>query len=258
MPQKTSITNIAGVGIIYEEAYPANIFIGRKDKTHQIMLGRDQLCPIGGNWIGETAKGDLNPLETFRRELREEISFDRPIRSSKELAQMGMAEAKTFAPTPIGGIEITEEDREDLAKLKDVITRSATPFGDYLNTVPKAALDAADPTNKRDGFTTLASYYMVPLNNRNWERLEDLQHKFGNLSNESATLIVDLGTIVARNMKIAFAHDRVLKEFWIQMGFKPKAERLPLVPGLDSQLMSMPLSTYAAYLERYDVAKKPV
>ena len=37
------------------------------------------LCPIGGNWIGETAKGDLNPHSTFKREIIEELALEKNI-----------------------------------------------------------------------------------------------------------------------------------------------------------------------------------
>ena len=162
MAKKIHVLNIAGVGIIYRASNPRELFIEVKDDGHPIKLVRRQLCFIGGNWIGETAKGDRKPLDTFRRELGEELSFDRPIRNSVELALLGLANIKEFAPTPNPSAEATEQDIADLNDLKRVMTNSAIPFGDFLNTIPKAALDSADSENKRDGFTTLASYWEIP------------------------------------------------------------------------------------------------
>ncbi len=254
---KTPITNISAVGIIYRASNPSQIFIEVKDDGHPIKLVRRQLCPIGGNWIGEAAKEDSNTFATFQRELNEELSFDRPIRNAEELALMGMAEAATFAPTPLSGVEITTQNIQDLNQLKETIRRSAVGFGDFLNTVPKSAMDAVDPTNKRDSFTTLASYYTVGLGENDWHRLHMLQKKFGNLSNESITTVTSLDEIIRTKTRTAFGHDRVLQIFWRLAGFED-AKRLPLVPGLMSEIMGMPFYSYDEYLEQYDVAKKPV
>lgn len=254
---KTKITNISSVGIIYRAGNPSNIFIEVKDDGHPIKLVRRQLCPIGGNWIGKAAARDINTFMTFARELDEELSFDRPVRNSVELAQMDMAVDQTFAPTPIKGVEATKDDRLTLQHLKDAILVSAVAFGDYLNTVPKAALDAADPANKRDGFTTLVSYWLVRLVEDDWRRLCSLQSKFGNLSNESLALVTSLDEIIQTNTKTAFAHDRVLQEFFYQFGYT-NAEQFPLVPGLESvRKRTSPFSSYAEYLDHYDVAKMP-
>ncbi len=253
---KRRITNISAVGIIYPEYDPSQIFIEMKDDGHPIKLVRHQLCPIGGNWIGDAAKNDRNPLATFRRELHEELSFDHPMRNSVELAQMGMAKAASFAPTPSNEVTPTVVDIFLLNQLKETIRDSARPFGDYLNTVPREALDAADPANKRDGFTSLASYWTVGLNELAWDRLCKLQKKFGNLSNESITMVTSLDEILRTNTKTAFGHDRVLRQFWLNMEFH-QAAQLPLVPGLESVPQGRPLNSYDEYLQLYDVAKMP-
>lgn len=256
---KTEITNISSVGIIYRAAKPSDIFLEMKDDGHPIKLVRNQLCLIGGNWIGEAAVKDANTYSTFARELLEELSFDRPVRNSVELAQMGLADAQTFAPTPINGVEVTKDDRLALQRLKGAILLAPMTFGDYLNTVPKAALDAADPANTLDGFTTLVSYWLVRLVEKDWRLLCDLQNKFGNLSNESLTVVTSLDEIIRTDTKMAFGHDRVLQEFFHEFGYYTKAERLPLVPLLESvKERSSPFYTYNEYLEHYDVAKKPV
>jgi hypothetical protein len=170
---------------------------------------------------------------------------------------MGMANIEHFEAAPQSSVEATAEDKKNLDWLKRVIVGSAVPFGDFLNTTPKAALDAADPTNKREGFTTLSSYWAVPLREDAWKDLVALQSKFGNLSNESMTLITSLDEIIASGTKTSFAHDRVLQCFCLNRGL-PAAKDLPLVPGLQSVWMGPALQTYEEYLERYDVAKKPV
>ena len=257
MAQKIAVTNISSVGIIFRRDDPSQIFIEVKDDGHPIKLVRRQLCFIGGNWIGESAKLDVNPLATFRRELAEELSFDRPLRNSIELAKLGMADAETFAPALKAANTATMVSRRILTSVRRRMQRNAVPFGDFLNTVPKSALDAADPENKRDGFTTLASYWAVPLGTVAWSDLQSLQDIFGNLSNESVTLITSLDDIVKTNTKTSFCHDRVLQRFFLTFGYAA-AKELPLVPGLESVPVGPPLATYADYLERYEVAKRPV
>lgn len=254
---KTLITNIAAVGIIYRATNPTEIFLEMKDDGHPIKLVRRQLCPIGGNWIGDVAKNDASPLATFRRELNEELSFDRPMRNTEEYSLLGIADAKICAPTPSNEVEITAWDLQTLRQLKRMISSSARPFGDFLNTVSKSAMDATDPDNTRDGFTSLVSYYTIGLDENDWWRLSELQSKFGNLSNESITMMTSLDDIIRTETKTAFAHDRVLRQFWLNLELH-KASQLPLVPGLESVPVGKPFNSYAEYLERYEVAKKPV
>lgn len=254
---KTQITNISSVGIIFRASNPAEILMEIKDDSHPIKLVRHQLCFIGGNWIGEGAKGDINTFGTFKRELYEELSFDRLARDSVELNFLGQADIEQFAPIPQPAAEILPEDRESLSDLKRVIIDSAMPFGDFLNTVEKAALDAADPANKRDGFTDLSSYWVIALQENTWKNLLRLQMKFKNLSNESCTIITSLEEIIRTDTKTAFAHDRVLKRFFLQHGLA-LANDLPLVPNVQSREAGMPLPTYKDYLEQYEVAKRPV
>ena len=255
----TQVTNISSVGLIYRSFNPAEVFLEIKDDGHPIKLVRRQLCPIGGNWIGEAAKRDSNPNDTFVRELGEELSFERSIRDSVDLALLGVAELEKFAPAPAPNVGVDTEDIEDLEDLKWVMGMQATVLADdYLHTVSKDALDAADPENKRDGFTTLTSYWSVPLAEKDWRRLVRLQEKFGNLSGESITLITSLDEIVKTDTRIAFGHDRVLQRFWLERGFA-KAANLILVPGITSVSAGhRSLSSYRYYLARYDVAKKPI
>jgi hypothetical protein len=146
---------------------------------------------------------------------------------------------------------------DQLVYLKNMMVGVARPFGDFLNTVTRQALDVADPANKRDGFTTLSSYWLISLPEHEWGILVRLQEKFKNLSNESITLITSLEEIIRTGTKTSFAHDRVLQRFFRDQGLS-EAGNLPLVPGLESVRVGLPLSAYSNYLDQYDVAKKPV
>ena len=255
---KVPITNISAVGLIHRESDPSRIYIDFKDDGLPVKAFRRTLCPVGGNWIGEGAKADADPLATFRRELLEELSFEKVERSSEEYVDLGIADLEVFgAVGGFSGAEVTAEDHADLAHLKRTISESAAPFGDYLTEIPKSVLDAADPENKRNGFTVLVSYYRVGLSDEDWTKLERLQRKFGNLSNESISVILSLAEIVEKGIKCAFAHDIALRDFFRSRDCKG-ADGLPIYDGTHAERVHDPLGSYAEYLERYDVAKTPL
>lgn len=253
---KRKINNISSVGIIYRDVNPAEIFIEVKDDGHPIKLVRRQLCFIGGNWIGKSALQDKSTLDTFRRELDEELSFDRPIRDTVELSLLGQASLEKFEPAPAPAVEVTEEDINELERLKRVMASSAVPYCDVFATVSKLAMDLADPTNQRETFSGVCSYWKVPLTEVNWFSLVNLQEKFKNLSNESITIVTSLSEIVANGVKVAFGHDRTLQRFFLEQGFD-QAKYLRLVPHIESEVVGMPLNSYQEYLEMYEVAKRP-
>lgn len=254
---RRAIRNIASVGIIFRQSNPSQIFLEMKDDGHPIKLVRRQLCFIGGNWIGEEARKDRGPLDTFRRELIEEISFERPIRDSVELALLGLADAESFMPAPALRNMVTEDDRTWLQEFKWAACDNCVPFGDFINTVTKAALDAADPENERDTFTGLICYWAVPLNESCWHELGYLQHKFGSLSNESISVVTSLQELVKNRTKTAFGHDRVLQRFFLAYGLK-EAGSLSLVDGVESEHVGTTLASYSDYMERYEILRKPV
>ena len=72
---KTSVSNMSAVGIIYPSFNPGLLFLEIKDDGHPVKLVRRQLCPIGGNWIGEAGRQDTNPFATYLRELEEETGM---------------------------------------------------------------------------------------------------------------------------------------------------------------------------------------
>jgi hypothetical protein len=253
---KRLFTNIYSVGFIYPRTHPSDVFIEIKDDGHPTKLVRGQLCPPGGNWIGDGALKDYGPLDTFRREINEEISFDRPIQNSLELMQMGMADMELFVPKPAPLFKPTKDDIEWLNHIKAVICESATPFGMYENIVTKAAIDKVDPENKKDGFTTLTCYWLVPLSDVDWKILGKLQRKFGNLSNESITMVTSLPEILSSRTRFAFGHDFAYRKFLLSMGISFGRE-IPSVYGVESSYVGQILSNYDEFLEIFDIAKKP-
>lgn len=254
---KISVTGIAAVAIIYRKMDPSQIFIEIKDDGHPIKLVRRQLCFIGGNWIGEDAKTDKGPHETLMREIQEELSLERPARSSHELSLLGISEAITFAPTPVERMP-GNDDVDRLRDLKRTIMGSLEPFGDCMNRITRKALETADPGTSREGFVSLVSYWTCALSESTWRDLSALQERFGNLSNESITLITSLDEIVRTKTKIAFGHDYALKDFFTSKGLGTKVQKLTIVPHITNTPLGAPFQTYDEYLTRYEVAKHPV
>lgn len=253
---KIRVNGVAAVGIIYRASNPSQIFLEVKDDGHPIVHARRKLCFIGGNWIGEHAKKDQNTLDTFRREFNEEITFERPLRNSLEYALLGVASEENFAPTPDPSMVPDADDSFALASVKETILRKTLLFADYINTIPKAVLDAADPGNTRDGFSGLVTYFQVGLHESAWKQLAALQQKFNNLSNESVTIMTSLGEILERGMQFAFAHDRVMRDFFFSHGIS-EAKNMPVVKGTESLRLGVPILAYEEYVERYDIARRP-
>lgn len=252
-----SVGSIASGVIVFRRENPSEIFIEVKDDGHPNKLVRRQLCVIGGNWIGEAAKYDRNPLATCRREFKEEISLERPIRDGVELLTLGMSDkSQIFAPTPIE-MEPREDESKQLEELKEVICASCCPFGDYHLVVKKAAMDKVDPDNKRSDLSGIFVYWMVSLAEIHWQMLKRLQDKFKNLSSESTTIITSLADIIAADTKTAFGHDRVLQRFFLAMGFA-EAKNLPLQDDHDARFIGTAFPSYKDYLKKFSVAKKPI
>ena len=251
-----SVGSIASGVIVFRREDPSEIFIEVKDDGHPTKLVRRQLCVIGGNWVGEAAKYDRNPLATCRREFKEEISFERPIRDGVELKLLGMSsKEEKFAPSPIE-MKPREDEVKQLEELKEVICASCCPFGDYNLVVRKAALDKADPDNKKPDMSGIFVYFVVSLAEIHWQMLKRLQDKFNNLSCESTTIITSLSDIIAANTKTAFGHDRVLQRFFLAMGLA-EAKYLPLQAHHEARFIGTTLPSYDDYLAKFSVMKKP-
>jgi hypothetical protein len=250
------VDHVSGVGIIFRESDPSQIFIEIKDDGLPIKAFRRGLCPIGGNWIGEPGKKDQNTLDTFRREFNEEITCKRMIASTLELHLLGHAPEGNFYQTPRTDYTPSDKEIETLDNLKKFITNAREPFGDYIIDMPKAVFDRADPDNKQEGFNVLVSYWLVALSEKQWGQLVDLQNKLANLSNESITIITSLKEIVDAGIKSSYGHDRPLQEFFSNQGFQ-LAYKLPLTNGIICRKVGMPLASYSDYLDIYDVKRKP-
>lgn len=243
------VTNLAAVGIIYPASDPAVLFIERKDSGHPAKLVHGQLCFPGGNWIGDVARGDHGPRETFCREIGEELS-------TEELVLLGSTDHVSLqTATSIAAVRVRQGDKDDLEAVKTSICATARPWRDYLNTVPKEVLDAANPAKDHRGFVVVVSYFLVPLGDSIWEKLVALQERFGNLSNEAETTIISLREIVATGQKTAFAHDWALRDFFQLYGL-PVAQ-FPMVEGLTGECVGSPFASYEESLKSYDVQRFP-
>lgn len=254
--QKQVVTNICGVAIIYRASDPSQVFIEVKDDGYPMARFRRCLCLIGGNWIGLHAAGDLTTRRTLEREIDEELSLTKGVASTLELKLLGLEPKDKFYVTPKNDLAPNEEDFRILNEIKKAINEGLVHFGDFILKVPKSVLDAADPENKRDGLSAIASYWTVGLSEETWEKLSALQKKFGNLSNESVTLLTSIDEIIATGTEIAFGHDRPLQRFFEGWGLE-NAKNLLLIEGITSVPIENPPATYAEYLERFEVQKRP-
>ncbi len=254
--KKERVSNLASVGIIFRASDPSEIFLEVKDDGYPLKVFRRCLCPIGGNWIGEAGKRDRNPLDTFRREFLEEISLEKAIASTLELKLLGIESESNFYQTPRKDRIPTSEERRILAELKQVVVENCIPFGDFKNQIPTEVILRAEPESKREGYTGVVSYWFIPLSEEWWNRLVVLQRSFGNLSNESITVITSLREIIETGTKTAFGHDHALQEFFLSFGLT-NAHRFPLIEGIITEDRGKILASYDEYLARYDIQKKP-
>lgn len=252
---KEKVTNISAVGIIFNKSNPAALFLERKDKTYPIEAFRENLGLVGGNWIGKSAKKDRGPLDTFRREIEEEISLRKIDATTLELKLLGIIKKEKRYRVPWDSPRPTKSDLKTLKEVKRSIKRSAKPLGDFLSVVPKKLMLEAGAKNHRGDFINLCSAYLVPLNEKAWRKLLNLQSKFGNLSNESTTLILPLEKIIKG--KIMFGHDRILKDFLSYLGQK-SIKKIRLNKKIKSRKLGRPLKSYRNYLYRYEIEKRSI
>ncbi|MBI2033581.1 MAG: hypothetical protein HYT13_00570 [Candidatus Liptonbacteria bacterium] len=255
--KKPIFNNISAVGIIYRETNPRQLFMEMKDGGYPRKAFRWKGLCIGGNWIGEQAKSDLNPRDTFCREVEEELCLDKSIASTAEFQKLAddSVAARDYVVEK-ADLQITDQDRSMLTKVKSAIKGSVKPFCDYHQYVPRVVFDRADPENKAGDCNGLVSVYEVGLPEPIWGTLATLQERFGNLSNESITAIASLDEILKTRQEIAWGQDRILKEFFLRAGF-PEAEDFPLIPDIVVKPLGPPMASYSEYLERYEVQKRP-
>lgn len=257
MVEKIAVNNIASVGIIFRESDPKNIFIDIKDGGYPIKAFRWMHCPIGGNWIGKSALGDVNPLATFRRELIEELSFEKQRISTGEMKQLGFDSEQQSYTVPRNDVIPTEKDHESLNYLKLIFTSDAKPLGDFRVTVPKSVFDRGVPDNTVGDISSLFPYHLVSVRENDWRILEYLHEKFGNLSVESLAVITSLDEIISTPRYTCCGHDRIMKDFFTQMGCL-NASQYPLLEGIVCEPMGMSLDSYDKYLKHYEVLRNPL
>ncbi|MBI2098082.1 MAG: hypothetical protein HYT49_00255 [Candidatus Wildermuthbacteria bacterium] len=256
MVEKVRVDNIASVGIIYRRFHPDQILIDIKDGGYPLKAFRWMLCPIGGNWIGPTARNDQNTRDTLIREMSEELSLDSRETSTEDAALLGLEPEQATYVVPKKGVASTDEDREKLGRLKGAFANTAEPFGDFLVNVPKSVLDRGVPDNTRPGYTSILSYWRVPVDEEDWATLVDMHAKYGNLSVESIAVIISLEEIVTTRRHTCCGHDRILQQWFASMGCV-ETMHLPLLPDIFCAYLHQPLASYEEYLERYEVVRHP-
>lgn len=253
----TNADHAASVGIIFRKKNPRQIFLEIKDDGFPVKLFRRCLCIIGGNWIGEAAAIDRSPRDTLKRELWEEIVLDKTVVSTQELTLLGYKTKKSSYRVPSSETVPEDKDRRDLSFLKEVMAETCQPFADYLGNVPKEVMDKADPQNEREGFKTLLSCWTISLAETEWQILERLHDKFKNLSQESSTTIISLPEIISANLKPAFEHGDVLRDFFLSQGF-PEAKKLPTIDGISTIMIGEPRNSWSDYSKDFEIARKPI
>lgn len=250
------VNTISAVGIIYRASDPTQIFLEKKTAGYPRKIFLAGLL-IGGNWIGEKGASDRNPLETFRREIKEEITFEKPPSSFQEFNLIHSENHR--GSYRVTGSEIwtpTFKDRDRLNNLKNEIIVSCQPFWDFVQRVPEEVFRRAEPDYNKGDYCGLCSVFQAGLSEGQWKILIDLQEKSGNLSNESQTVITSLSEIVSSGFRIGWCQDRMLQSFFLSRGFK-EANDMPLIPGVEAIWVGRPKNSYENYLSIYDVAKRP-
>jgi len=250
---KIPVNNICGVAIIYSKDDPSRIFLETKTSDYPVKVFAGSLCLIGGNWIGEAAKADANPMETLRRELDEELCLA-PLTEGQheELSLLGLGQGTKYDLQK--NTQASEADIQCLNEVKKAMSLSIVPFLDAVSLTPKRVFDGADPQNKRGDIQALLSNYLIPLERETWNELVRLQKRYGNLSNESLSVILTFDEIREKGLKVSWGHDRALDRF-CRMYSDDKG--IPLVEGVVWENHGAPMSSYDKYEEIYDVAKRP-
>lgn len=250
---KIKVSHIAAVGIIFTPDFPFRVFVERKTDDYPVKVFAGTLCLPGGNWVGEAAKTDASPSETLRRELMEEFHIAASETGADEMVSLGL-NAGTDGRDLQKGTQAAAGDIECFDSVVESMLSAITPFMDALITVPKTLFDSADPENKRGDTTFLVSYFTIPVEWPEWSELNRLQNKYGNLSNESETLMITFDEICRDKTKVSWGHDCALDAFCRK--YVAKAG-IPLLEGIQWQDMGAPLSSYDEYKEKYEIVKQP-
>lgn len=252
-----TVGHIAASAIIYRVKNPAQIFTDIKDATYPHVVWRGCLCFIGGNWTGKGAMYDVGPMETFAREITEELSLEKSVQSTAELGETSVH--TDVINYRVKGLkrEATAEDYADLEFVKQAIFRAARSFDDYVVTIPRDVFLRGDPETKQTDMTALLSIVDVGLDEQTWRKLARLQRELGNLSCESETHVLSVGDIVHRDILAMSGYDQILQEFFEVRGCS-EGHTLPRDNAVTVKRAPLhPRLTYKEYLKHYSVTRKP-
>lgn len=257
--QKQQVGHIAVSGIIYRAANPAQIFTAIKDATYPHVVWRGCICLIGGNWTGKgNVRYDMAPIQTFAREVAEELLFAKPMQSTADLGETSVSHTM---PTNYRAKEADRqsapEDEADLLLVKQAIIRRARSFDDYILTIPPEVFLRADPESTQPTITALCCVLEIGLDEETWAILARLQRDFGNLSCESESYILTIADMTERNILAMSGYDQILQEFF-EVKEVMRGRALPADHGVSVRRASLhPRFSYGEYLKHYSVARKP-
>ncbi len=264
---KEKVNNICVCGIITRASNPSQIFVDRKFQyPSKAIDGR--LCPPGGNWFGEAANSDNTPFDTFVREMKEELALKHGTQDMAEMGALDDSKQEGAYQTPEGSASVTDEDRADLEVVTNALVTGAELFGTYIITTSGQYFLDADPNDKRgeNNLVSLCCYFTVWIEEAAWNKLERLQKKFGNLSNESVTLITSLDEMLAANaqetdpykrFEFAWAHGWAMRDYFTRNGYPQADELLPPQNTSARRLLTLGIARYEDILDHYEVGKVP-
>ena len=258
MGRMEQLTNCASVGIIYRVSDPRQVLLDLKSAGYPRKTFAGMGCLIGGNWIGEAAKSDLSPLNTFRREVEEELSFENVLVDPVELKQLH--DVTDPVSLDIGRLRSNvtplSSDADLLKMLVKIIKERVVSYRVHIVTVPEAAFRRKEPNYAKGDIKTLVSYYKVGLAEFEWAFLAALQRKFGNLSNESVTVVTSLDEMVETGFQISWGHDQALRRFFLDNGLE-EARKMVMVPGIKTAYLGEPASSYRHYTDCFKFKVTP-
>ena len=252
---KQKVGNFSSVGIIHRAVCPAHVFIEAKTPGYprKVFVGKC-LLP-GGNWVGKFALDDASPIGTYRREIGEELSFGNPAVDPNEMSILFGDSHQGFEPKP-RDIVATLEDIATLKTIVDAISANARPFGAFFQHTERRLFDMGDPRNTASSYCGVVSVFSVPLPDDEWFALLELQLKYGNLSNESQSIVTSVWEMTKNSIQTAWGQDRVLQKFWGDSGFDKEAAGMSLMPYSTTKEVDFS-NTYDDLLRSFDVERVP-
>lgn len=244
----TEITKTASAVVIHKYGDSTRIFMEYKGDKYPLPEFRNCLCLIGGHWIGNDAKADINPRATLHRELLEELTLEKGLCSTSEMQLLNPEYQPIHYTVKPCKVPVEKQDIELFDLVKSHINTRLQFFRSYLSTFE----------NQQSRQATYVSYFTAPLLPEFWEALEYLQEKYGNLSNESDTCIATLDQLTA-NCRIGFGHAQVLKDFFTAYGYGNRAMAIKTLPSVCMRATSdEEIQSYSDLLRDYHIKYYPL